>query len=147
MTAWLLAGTLDITTAVLYYVGPSIAGASRLLQGIASGLLGAAAFDGGAVTALLGLVLHYAIALIWAVVLFVAFRTFDVLRGNLVVTGIAYGVIVWAVMNLIVLPLSNVRHAPLHLRPSVIAAIILVLCIGLPMSIVMGRRLRIVTGR
>src|SRR5262249_36526809 len=54
MVAWLLAGTLDITTAVFYYVGPS-ARAARLLQGIASGLLGALAFDGGAATALLGL--------------------------------------------------------------------------------------------
>src|SRR5215467_11006520 len=100
MIAWVLAGTLDITTAVLYYVGPSSARAARLLQGIASGVLGARAFDGGAATALLGLSLHYLIALVWALVFLVAFRTLRVLRRHLVLIGIAYGIIVWLVMNL-----------------------------------------------
>lgn len=136
-------GTLDITAAILYYVGPSDTAAARLLQGIASGVLGARAFDGGAATALLGLALHYVIALIWTLVLFVAFRTFGALRRRLVTTGIVYGLIVWSVMNLVVLPLSNVRRAPLQPRPAAVAAIILVLCVGLPLSLVIGRGLRI----
>jgi len=140
--AWLLAGTLDITTAILYYVGPSRARAARLLQGIASGLLGARAFDGGAATALLGLALHYLIALIWTLVFLVAFQTLRTLRRHLVLTGIAYGIIVWLVMNLVVLPLSNVSRGPFQPRAAAIAAIILVLCIGLPISLVIGRHLR-----
>lgn len=142
LIAWLLAGTLDITAAILYYVGPSPAGSARLLQGIASGVLGARAFDGGAATALLGLALHYLIALIWALILFGAFRIVGVLRRHLVVTGVVYGFIVWCVMNLIVLPLSNVRHTPFEPQAAGIAAIILVLCVGLPMSLVIGRHLR-----
>jgi hypothetical protein len=142
LIAWLLAGTLDITAAILYYIGPSSAGAARLLQGIASGVLGARAFDGGAATTLLGLALHYLIALIWTLVLFVGFRTLGALRRQLVLTGIVYGIIVWLVMNLVVLPLSNVRHAPLQPRAAGIAAIILVLCIGLPLSLVIGHHLR-----
>lgn len=142
LIAWLLAGTLDITTAVLFYVGPSSARAARLLQGIASGLLGARAFDGGATTALLGLALHYLIALIWTLVFLVAFRTLGALRRHLVLIGIAYGIIVWLVMNLVVLPLSNVARGPLQLRAAGIAATILVLCIGLPISLVIGRHLR-----
>src|SRR5215470_6152416 len=47
IVAWLLAGTFDITTAVLYYLGPSSARAAGMLRGIASGILGARAFDGG----------------------------------------------------------------------------------------------------
>ena len=141
MTAWLLAGTLDITTAILYYVGPSSSRAARLLQGIASGVLGASAFAGGSATALLGLTLHYLIALIWTLVFVAAFRTFGRLRRNLVLTGIAYGIIVWFVMNLVVLPLSNVSRAPFHPRAAAIAAIILILCIGLPISLVIGRYL------
>ena len=141
LVAWLLAGTLDIATAVLYYVGPSSARAARLLKGIASGVLGARAFDGGAATALLGLALHYLVALIWTVVFVVAIRSFGALRRHLVVSGIAYGVIVWLVMNLVVLPLSNVTRGPFELRAAVIAAIILILCIGLPISLVIGRYL------
>jgi hypothetical protein len=141
IAAWLLAGTLDITAAVLYYLGPSSTRAARMLRGIASGVLGARAFDGGAATALLGLALHYLIALIWTVVFVVAFRRLGALRRHLVLTGVAYGVIVWLVMNLVVLPLSNVSRAPFDLRAAVIAAIILILCIGLPISQVIGRYL------
>jgi hypothetical protein len=142
LIAWLLAGTLDITAAVLYYVGPSSSRAARLLQGIASGLLGARAFDGGAATALLGLALHYLIALIWTLTFFVAFRRIGALRRHLVLIGVVYGIIVWLVMNLVVLPLSNASRAPFQPRAAVIAAIILILCIGLPISLVMGRHLR-----
>ena len=122
--------------------GASATGAERLLQGIASGVLGAAAFTGGAATAVLGLLLHYLIALIWTVVLFAAFRVVTPLRRLSVVTGIAYGVVVWLAMNLIVLPLSNVRQVPIRVGPAVTAVVILVLCIGLPMSLVLAWSLR-----
>jgi hypothetical protein len=140
--AWLLAGTLDVSTAILYYTGFSLPSATRLLQGIASGVLGPRAYQGGASTALLGLALHYLIAFIWAVVLFVAFRAITALRRHLLVTGVAYGVVVWCVMNLVVLPLSNARRAPFQLGAAAIGAIILVFCIGLPLSLVIGRRLQ-----
>jgi hypothetical protein len=141
--AWLLAGTLDVSTAVLYYTGLSRPAATRLLQGIASGLLGPnAAYSGGDATALLGLALHYLIALIWAIVLFGAFRAVPALRRQLILTGVTYGVVVWCVMNLVVLPLSNARRAPFQFRGAAIGAIILVFCIGLPLSLVIGRRLR-----
>jgi hypothetical protein len=141
LVAWLLAGTLDITTAVLYYLGPSSARAVRLLKGIASGVLGARAFDGSSAPAWLGLALHYLIALIWTVVFVVAVRSFGGLRRHFVLTGIAYGIIIWLVMNLVVLPLSNVARGPFELRAAVIAAIILILCVGLPISVVIGRYL------
>src|SRR5262245_45675391 len=112
MVAWLLAGTLDVTTAVFYYVGPSSARAMRLLQGIASGLLGARAFDGGAATALLGLALHYLIALIWTLVFFAAFRALGTSCCRLVLTGFVYGIIVLFVMILVVLLLSYVSRGP-----------------------------------
>jgi len=142
LLAWLLAGTLDITTAIVYYIGASAAGAERLLQGIASGVLGAEAFTGGAATAALGLLLHYLIALIWTLVLFAALRVVTLLRRHLVLTGIAYGVVVWFAMNLIVLPLSRVRRAPIHPGPAIVAAVILVFCIGLPISLLVGRLFR-----
>ncbi len=48
--AWLVAGTLDITAAVTYYPLTASVRAERILQGIASGLLGTGAFDGSAGT-------------------------------------------------------------------------------------------------
>jgi hypothetical protein len=141
LVAWLLAGTLDITAAIFYYLGPSSARAARMLRGIASGVLGARAFDGGAATAVFGLALHYLIALIWTIVFVVAFRSVGALRRHLVLTGIGYGVIVWFVMNVVVLPLSNASRGPLELRVAVTAVTILILCIGLPISLVIGRYL------
>jgi hypothetical protein len=141
VTAWLVAGTMDLTAAVTYY--PLTAGVRpvRIVQGIASGVLGASAFQGGLKTAVLGVVLHYLIALIWTVVFFVAARRFKVLTKHVVPVGLTYGVVVWLMMNLVVLPLSNVRHAPIHLGPAVTGAVILMFCIGLPIAVIVGRRL------
>jgi hypothetical protein len=142
LIAWMLAGTLDIATAVLYYVGPSITGATTLLQGIASGVLGVRAFAGGLETAAFGLVLHYLIALIWTLVLFVCLGAFKALTRHLTLTGVVYGIVIWLTMNLIVLPLSKVGHTPIHLRPAITGAIILVFCIGLPIALVVGGQMR-----
>jgi len=142
LLAWVVAGTLDITAALTYY--PLTAGIHRaaILRGIASGVLGSKAFDGGAATAALGLLLHYVIALIWTVVFFLAARSFDALTRHPIVVGLAYGVVVWAVMNLIVLPLSNVRRGPFNPTQAAIAAVILMVCIGLPIAGIVAKYAR-----
>lgn len=142
LLAWLLAGTLDIAAAIFLYAFPSGARIRRLLQGIASGLLGANAFSGGLQTAALGLALHYLIALIWTLVGCLALMTFKGLSRHLVLAGVAYGVVVWLAMNLIVLPLSSVSHAPVQLAPAAIGTTILIFCIGLPIALVIGRQVR-----
>src|SRR5258708_13902060 len=67
-------GVLDITAALVVY-GFFGAKPVPLLQGIASGLLGPKAFDGGLATALLGLLCHFVIAFGPAAVYFAANRT------------------------------------------------------------------------
>jgi uncharacterized membrane protein YagU involved in acid resistance len=140
LCAWVVAGTLDILAAVIYYTNASSAQTIRLLQGIASGVLGDEAFTGGMETAMLGLGLHYSIALIWTLVFFVFLGRLRRPLTNRLVIGLAYGVVIWMVMNLVVLPLSNVRHAPIHLSQAVVGAVILMLCVGLPISIIVGRQ-------
>ena len=80
--------------------------------------------------------------MIWTLVLFAAFKIVTLFRRHLVLTGIAYGVVVWLAMNLIVVPLSRVRYAPIRLGSSIAGAVILVFCIGLPISLVVGRPTR-----
>ena len=58
LRAGLVSGALDITAALIVYARFGTLSV-RLLQGIASGLLGQAAFQGGLATALLGLVCHF----------------------------------------------------------------------------------------
>jgi uncharacterized membrane protein YagU involved in acid resistance len=103
---------------------------------------GGQAFQGGNATAALGLGLHYLIAFIWTVVFYVLASNLKVLTHRPQIIGPLYGTFVWLVMNLVVLPLSSVAHRPLRLQPSIVGAVILMICIGLPMATIIGRHLR-----
>ncbi|HEV2292194.1 MAG TPA: hypothetical protein VGR60_10205 [Gemmatimonadales bacterium] len=133
--AWLIAGTLDIGIASTWY--PLTAGAHvlRIYQGIASGILGARAFDGGLATAALGLACHYLIALIWTAIYFLAYPRLPLLRRGRSASAVLYGCFVSAAMTFIVLPLSNVGPRPFRLQPFVIATVILIIAIGTPLAI------------
>jgi hypothetical protein len=135
-------GTLDVATAVTYYPLTANVTSTQILQGIASGLLGAQAFQGGNATAALGLALHYLIAFVWTIVFYVLARNVRVLTHRPLIVGPLYGTVVWLVMNLVVLPLSRVTHRPLRLQPSIVGAVILMICIGVPLATIIGRRLR-----
>src|ERR1044071_10035473 len=75
----LIAGAIDITYACVFsYVRRAVPPA-RILQSVASGALGEAAFNGGTPPAALGLLFHFLIALIWAAVYYAASRKVRVL--------------------------------------------------------------------
>jgi hypothetical protein len=136
----LIAGTLDITDALVFY-GLRGVPASRLLQNIASGLLGPSAFKGGITTALVGLLIHYTITLCWATLFVLAARRIAALRQHAVISGLIYGLLIYGVMNYIVLPMTRVAS---HRHPTGIALInavaALLFCMGLPISLI-NRRL------
>jgi uncharacterized membrane protein YagU involved in acid resistance len=125
-----LAGVLDLAAAV---VQGAMRGTSpeRILQSIASGILGRAAFDGGAMTVLLGLEVHFAIALSAAAIYIFAAERWTALAERWVLWGGVYGVLVWAVMNMVVLPLSV---APFRFQFSFAAVMVAwtihVVCVG-----------------
>jgi hypothetical protein len=103
-----VAGTLDIGAASLISgYGPLV-----ILRYIAAGLLGKAALAGGATEAALGLVLQWAMSLLIAAifVLIVGRRVAATPRWP--VWGVAYGVVVFAVMNYVVVPLSALSKVP-----------------------------------
>jgi len=131
-------GILDITAALVVY-GYMGAKPVRLLQGIASGLLGPKAFDGGLATALLGLFCHFLIAFGAATVYFVASRAISFLIQNAVVSGALYGVAVYFFMNRIVLPLSAAAKRPFSLKLMIVGVVIHIFCVGLPISLSVRR--------
>jgi hypothetical protein len=102
----LVAGTLDIAYACLFWAIKSNVPAARILQSVAAGLLGPAAFNGGATTAALGLVLHYFIAVSMSVVYYLVARRWAVLWQRPLLCGAAYGLLLYAIMNYVVVPLS-----------------------------------------
>jgi hypothetical protein len=138
LSAGFACGVLDITAALVVY-GYLGLKPVRLLQGIASGLLGPKAFDGGFATALLGLLCHFVIAFGAATVYFVASRGIRVLLDQAVVFGILYGVAVYFFMNRIVLPLSAVTKRPFSMKLMIIGVVIHIFCVGLPISLSVRR--------
>lgn len=132
----LLVGTLDIIAAIIHFKLSGGDNPVRILHFIASGVFGNAAFDAGPGMALAGLTFHYLIAGTWTFLYFLVYPfTFQKIRSK-VISGIIYGVFIWIVMNLIVLPLSNTPEISRNLTRDVIGAAILVVAVGLPLSFI-----------
>jgi hypothetical protein len=134
----LVAGTLDIADALLFNGTRGVA-PHRVLQAIASGLLGRDAFAGGTWTAGLGLALHFFIATSAAAVYCVAARRLPVLLRRPWPCGAGYGLVVYAVMNHVVLPLSRFRsgRAPVEGIDWALVNLLLahVLAVGIPIAL------------
>jgi Na+/alanine symporter len=127
-------------------VGGGIAGTLDLLQAcilfgwdiplvIAGGLLGRQAFQGGAGTYVLGVVLHFFIACSAAAVYYAASRRLDFMNEHPLVCGLFFGAAVQEVMNLIVLPLSALHsRGPYKLHDLILGLVVHMVVIGLPIS-------------
>jgi uncharacterized membrane protein YagU involved in acid resistance len=136
-----IAGTLDITYAIGFSALRGVP-PIRVLQSVASGLLGAPAFNGGLPTAALGLVLHFGIALSAAAIFYLASKAIPFLTRHPVVAGLFYGFLIYAVMNLVVLPLSAFpRKVSFPLMVLVTGLLVHMFCIGLPISLAVRRTL------
>jgi hypothetical protein len=100
-----VAGVLDILDA---FVMSSLNGGTpvQVLHAVASGVLGRAAYAGGAPAAALGLALHFAIAFAAATTYWVVSLYWPLLIRRPVLCGLAFGIAVWAVMYQIVLPIT-----------------------------------------
>ena len=133
----LIVGAMDITSAFIIAWSRGST-AMRLLQFVASGALGGRAFAGGTASAALGLAFHFLIAFSVVTAFCFARSSLSFVREYAVASGIAYGLVVYAVMNLIVLPLSaaKTRHA---LVPDLIQIAIHMFVIGLATSLLLRR--------
>jgi hypothetical protein len=133
--AGLIVGTLDITSAFIYYMIKS--GKSDfwvVLKFVASGAFGKSASIGGGLMIALGLVFHYIIAFSFTILFFLLYPKLAILSKNRIIAGIVYGLFIWAFMNLVVVPLSNVVHRLFNPVNMLINMAILVVLIGIPLS-------------
>ncbi|MCA1613435.1 MAG: hypothetical protein LC800_04600 [Acidobacteria bacterium] len=140
LRAGLLAGALDITAACVSSWLRAGVGPVRVLQSVASGVLGADSYDGGLMSAALGVPLHFMIALGAAAVYYAASRGLVFPARHPVVCGLLYGVAVQMFMTFVVLRLSAFPHKFVF-RPAqfAISTGILMLFVGLPIALVVGR--------
>jgi hypothetical protein len=135
--AWvgLLAGSLDIVSACLQaYIVRGI-GPETVLRFIASGAFGKPAFTGGWEMPLMGLLFHFIIAYSFTILFFLLYPSIKLMRKSIVLTAIIYGIFIFVVMNLLVLPVTKITRAPILLDKAAIATLILIVAIGLPLSI------------
>ena len=111
-----------------------------LLQTVATGLLGQAAYDGGLPAALLGLAGHFSMSLLWAALFVSLASRYPQLVAKPLLTGPLYGVCVFFAMRLVVLPISAFPY-PMSLKldsagPDLLSHMFL---FGLPIALAAAR--------
>lgn len=131
----LTVAVLDIADAFIFY---AFYGASpvRILQSIAVGVLGPTSYQGGAATAVLGAALHCFISLSIVTVFYVVATRMPILTRRPWVSGPIYGVLVYATMYLVVLPLSRVGMPHFkHVAPVLDEILIHIFGVGIPAAL------------
>src|SRR5262245_23281821 len=143
-----LVGVLDITAACIqahieFGVTPM-----RVLKGVAGGLLGRGAYEGGFAVAALGLTMHFTMALTVATVFYLLSRRFPLPKKLLgvVAVGLLYGAAVFAVNNFVTAYFmswlrSLYLHTPVLFKPPMgwSQLVIHLICVGLTIALVMRR--------
>ena len=123
-----IAGTLDLTSAFITY-------GHNMPRGIAAGLIGRQAAQSGFFPWILGIFLHYFIAFSAATVYCLASRKLEFMRDHFIVSGVFFGIGLYLVMNLIVLPLCAFHFmGPYQLRGLIQGLLVHMTIVGLPIS-------------
>ena len=95
---------------------------TRLFQGVASTLLGPSALNGGARTALIGLAMHFSVALTWSTVFLLLFTSFAWIRdvvtsaGGVIKVAAIYGPAIWMFMSFVVVRTLANRPPTINVR-------------------------------
>ncbi len=138
LAAGLLAGSIDLAAAVISSGVP----VEKVLPFIASSVFGKAAFAGGWTMLAWGLAFHFFIAFFWTMLFFGFYPKVKGVSKNLVITGLVYGVVIWLVMNLLVLPLANAPKQPFDWLSAAKGMLILIFMVGLPIALIIGQYYR-----
>src|SRR5215510_1871149 len=117
-----LTGVTDGLFSSVLYVAFYHSTVQRLFQGVASTLLGPEAFNGGALTFAIGVLMHFGVAFGWSVV-FLLFidrlrwisRLLNSQYGVVKVASL-YGPFIWMVMSLAVIPVLLHRPPAINVR-------------------------------
>lgn len=129
-----LAGTLDGLAAVLMYWLRTGKNPVMVFEFIASGIYGRDAFSGEPDMQIQGLIFHYIIATGWTAIFFILYPRVERMQENILASAVGYGACIWLLMNLVVLPLSRVPTVPFSISSAVLGMIVLMVCVGLPIS-------------
>lgn len=134
MLTALIAGSLDLFGAILSFKASRGTFPVNILKYIAGGVLKGRAMEGGAEMHFLGGFLHFFIAFIWTFIFYTLYPRLKMLQIHSIVVMVLWGIIIWSVMNLVVLPLSAWRAPISFQNPWEItkAVFILIFCVAAP---------------
>jgi hypothetical protein len=135
LLTWLMAGTFDGIAAMLWTAYYTHSISLELFRGVASGIFGQAAFTGGKIMIVYGILLHYSIALLFTITWFLSYPLFNSILRYKIVIAIFYGIVTWAIMDLVVLPLSNLPKQPFNITTAITGCVILMFTIGLTVTL------------
>lgn len=132
----LVFGTLDILDATLFWGVARDVAPIHIFLGIASGLLGSAAFNGGVVTALLGALLHFLGFFCLLGIFYLATARWPALRKQPWGVGMGYGLLSYGIIDYLLLPLTA-YHIVSGFYPTVFVNALLAqtLCVGIPCAL------------
>ena len=159
LLATLIAGILDASAAMINLkINAPDSNPLRVWRFVAGGAFGEEARSGSLFPwALYGILFHFLIAFLFSLFFYLIYPRIKTMHRNLIITGILYGAFVWIVMNLIVVPLSNVRdqgklwtivktnggshlvfQPPTNIKQFIINILFILFCVGLPIALIIG---------
>ena len=127
-------GVLDALAATLLTVARGRSPV-RTWQGVASGLLGEASFDGGIPTMLVGLLVHFFIAFSVVTVYHLVSKRWAMLWRQPLIWGPVYGILVHLFMQHVVLALRFPDQPVTQLAPYIRQIIVHIICVGTPAAL------------
>ena len=132
----LVVGVLDyIAAAIVFFVYFKM-NPLQVLQAVAGGVYGVEAFKGGAFMTSAGLFFHFLIAYVIAIIYFYAYPKISILGKYKIASGLAYGLGIWLVMNLLVLPVTNFPPSPFNAGLAALGILWHMTLTGLPASLI-----------
>jgi hypothetical protein len=134
LLAGVVAGTLDAAAAIIDYYIETAKNPVIIFVFIASGVFGKQAFLGSQYIAIFGVLFHFLIAIIFSAFYFWVYPKIKFLHANRQASAVVYGIFVWLVMNLLVVPLTITHTWTFHIGKALLAALILIVCIGMPIT-------------
>ncbi len=132
--ATIIVGILDALAAIIVYGIFYRYYPIQVYQFVSSAILGTAAYSGGIPVALLGLFFHFLIAFVCSYLFIQLYSGISMLRENKIIIGLIYGFVIWAVMNLLIIPFSKIPPSNFDVV-SVITIAWHMLLVGLPISL------------
>ena len=137
LLATLVAGTLDILAAIgltLFYAHDPMS----MLRYVASGPFPGAT-EWGSAGSVLGLAVHFALMAIMVTIYMIAAGRWPALRSRPLIWGVIYGLITYAVMNLVVVPLRFPAAFPPSARGLVTQLFCHIVLVGIPIAWIAAR--------